>query len=1134
MVLLAAFKAVLARYTNQTDITVGTPIAGRDRTELADVVGYFVNSVTLRSNLDPAAPLSALIDTVRETVIDGLGHQTAPFDAVVSALNLPRDVSRNPIYQISFALNNQPRPVLRMAGLQGHRHPVATETAKFDLSLTFEEHEHGLAGTIEYSTDLFDASTIARLASHFQRWLQSALADPTRAIGRLAMLDDTETRQVLQAFNDTAVEFDLARCLPQLIEDQVARTPKATALVCGTRSLTYDALNRRANQLAHHLRALGVVPEQRVGVCLARGIDLVVAMLAVWKAGGAYVPLDPDAPAERLRFQVADASIRTLLTRESAERFGSDLDCVDPQEASLAARPDTNPVPAAAAEHLCYVIYTSGSTGQPKGVLIEHGGLVNNVCWQIREFGFTADDRFLQWTAATFDASMWEIWTPLVVGAVQIIADEDTRLDPALTLQLIRSQRVSFASTVPGFFSAMLTEIERSSGAESLPLRLICVGGEALDPVDARRWAARCDVELVNNYGPTETTIDATFERHVERLVADPAVTTIPIGRPMANTRAYIVDRFLQPVPVGIAGELYFAGAGIARGYLNRPELTAERFIADPFAAVPGARLYRTGDLGRFRVDGRIEFLGRTDHQIKLRGYRIELDEIESALRSCDGVTHATVILDRAPAEGPAYPDRLVGYVAPGALHPARLREQLALSLPSYMVPAIVVALGALPTLSNGKIDRKALPRPDASTHAALRSSGSEAGATNQPEGPIETQLERIWAETLGLPSVDPTASFFDLGGHSLLALKVMHRIEQQFGRQLRLAMLFSAPSVRQLARLIGEPGQAQDQRSSCVVAIRSTGARAPLFFVSGWGGAILGFNKLAGALDAEQPLYVLDTGAFDVRRTPVTSVEQVAGFMVHDLRQVQPEGPYYLGGFSQGGKFVYEVARQLVAAGQQVALLALMDVNAPGYPMRGRCPGASWPTSRRMTELSLRGSVSYVTTRVVFFYKQYTGQNNALFADDGSIAQSAVAQAMQQTADAITAAWKQYTPQSYPGRLLLITASIRQLRASVIDDDPELGWRGLIGGRIDVRRLECEHPRMMDPAHASALAGILSEFLQRRTADRCEGGSVAARAPGVHPLQRSGMASRPKRQANRGRRSNGRTPCRSSSVMRD
>jgi amino acid adenylation domain-containing protein len=819
MTLLALWQVLLMRYSGQIDLAVGAPIANRTRPALEGLIGCFVNTLVLRGDLSGEPSFRETLRRVREVCLTAYAHQDLPFEQLVEALQPARDLSRHPLFQVLFALQNAPLGVLELPDLVFELLPLSGATTKFDLSLALFEGPAGLEGVLEYCTDLFDASTITRLLGHLRMLAEGIVADPARALIDLPLLTAAARQQLLVDWNATPADDPQALVVHQLFEAQVARTPDAVAVVCATVHLSYHGLNVRANHLAHHLRHLGVAPDVRVGLALERSLEQVIALLGILKAGGAYVPLDPAYPAERLRFMLQDAQLPLLVTQHSltAKLPAADMARVWLDQAAWLRRPTQreNPVNHVAVDHLAYVIYTSGSSGQPKGTLLTQRGLGNIALDQARRWQVQAESRVLQFAALSFDAATSEIFMTLLGGATLCLGASDALLPSPALLQLMDAQAITTVTLPPSALAVL--------PPAALPrLRTLIVAGEACPPELVARWAA--GRQFINAYGPTEATIAACY------AVCSPDGRTPLIGRAFANVQLYVLDARGQPVPLGVSGELYIGGVGLARGYLNRPDLTAARFVPNPFVderrttqaegsglsyvlrPASNTRLYRTGDRVRYRPDGRLEFLGRVDQQIKLRGYRIELGEIAAVLVQHPAVCDA-VVLAREDAPGDL---RLVAYVVPrgderrrsndastapsSVQRPAsvipELRAFLHARLPDYMIPAIFVLLAALPLTPSGKIDRQALPAPDAIP------SGQEAGFV-APRTPIEDLLAQIWATLLRLERVSIHDRFFDLGGHSLLATQVIARVQAAFGVELPLRSLFETPTIAELAERI-------------------------------------------------------------------------------------------------------------------------------------------------------------------------------------------------------------------------------------------------------------------------------------------------------------------------------------------
>jgi amino acid adenylation domain-containing protein len=816
MTLLAAFQVLVYRYCGQEDVVVGSPIANRRRFELESLIGFFVNSLVLRADLSGNPTFKEALARVRDVCLGAYAHQDLPFEKLVEELKPERDQSRNPLFQVMFALQNATRP---FGGIYGLRiEPVELPTARslFDLSLFLRERKGRYVGYIEYSTDLFDRDRIERMTGHFRILLEGIVADPDRRIAVLPMLTQGERHQLLVEWNDTAADYPKNKCIHELFEEQVERTPDLIAVAFQGQHLTYRELNARANQLAHHLRGLGVGPEKLVGICVERSLEMVIGLLGILKAGGAYVPLDPTYPSERLKFMLEDAQASLVITLRSWARdhgplgrqsgrlsAGGDLGgvvCLDRDWQLIERESAENPKTDVAADNLAYVIYTSGSTGQPKGVAVEHRNTVNLLRWAKNIYTSRDLESVLASTSICFDLSVFELFVPLSWGGKIVLAEN--------ALSLIEHKitgNVTLINTVPSAMTAVL-----AAGRLPDAVRVVNLAGEPLRPdlVGQLYDSGNVD-EVYDLYGPTETTTYSTFTLRSANGRAT-------IGKPIADTRIYILDGYLQPVPVGVAGEIVIGGSGVARGYLNRPELTAERFIANCFGPRRDDRLYRTGDRGRYLRNGDIEFVGRMDNQVKIRGYRIELGEVEVVLREHPRVKESVVVavndgsslsqtgtrsLSSAQSELPERsdnPQSLVAYVVPkteAALSDAELRSFLKAKLPLYMVPEAVVVLGALPVSATGKIDRSRLPM--------LKPLMTDVAVVPRTE--IEQLLVQIWRDVLHLKTVGIHDNFFALGGHSLLAIQVVSRVREVFGKALPLAAIFDAPTIAALATTIEE-----------------------------------------------------------------------------------------------------------------------------------------------------------------------------------------------------------------------------------------------------------------------------------------------------------------------------------------
>ena len=787
MTLLAAFQTLLLRYTGQSDIVVGTALAGRTRTELEGLIGLFARTLAMRTDLSGDPTFSQLLARVREVTLGAYAHQELPFERLVEDLAPERSVSHAPIFQTMFLLQNAQRS-LTLPGLEVTRLATDNGAAQVDLTLSLGTGPQGLRGRIEYSTDLFDAGTIARMVRHYETLLRGIVAAPDQPLSALPLLPTEERQRMLVEWNATAAEFPREACVHQLIEAQAQRTPDAVAVVCDGRRLTYRELDAQATRLAGRLRAEGVGPDTLVGLCVDRSLEMVVGLIGILKAGGAYVPLDPAHPLDRLTYVLGDARVRVLVTEEQRraefERAVPRIITFAEGEGTAAAREPEAPTGTVTPEHLAYVMYTSGSTGRPKGVAVAHRSVVNVLDAMRRAPGLTAEDVFLAVTTLAFDIATLELLLPLSVGARLEVVTRDVATDgTALAARQVASGATAMQAT-PATWRLLI-----EAGWPGSPGFKILCGGEALRPDLASELGKR-GASLWNLYGPTEATIWCTV--HPVSAGDDPVL----IGRPIQNVECHILDGRLEPTPIGVPGELYVGGVALARGYLNRPELTAERFVANPFSIDPAARLYRTGDLARYRADGTIEYMGRLDHQVKLRGFRVEPGEIEAALAAHPDVASAVVVLRESSAENA----RLVAYLTPSdGGHPDtwRLQEFLRRQLPDYMVPTAFVVMERFPLTPNGKLDRTALPNPDLVERP-------DADAFVAPRTPMEALLAEVWQTLLGVERVSVRDNFFDLGGHSLLAMRAIARVEARTGCRLKPGDLIFQ-TLEQVAQLCGQ-----------------------------------------------------------------------------------------------------------------------------------------------------------------------------------------------------------------------------------------------------------------------------------------------------------------------------------------
>ena len=906
MLLLAVFQLLLHRYSGQSDILVGTPIANRQRTELESLIGFFVNTLVLRAQMKESDTAADLLDQVRQVALDAYAHQDVPFEQVVEALQPERTLAYSPLFQVMFVLQNAPMSTLEMSGVRLTPLALESKIAKFDLTLSMKETTQGLVGYWQYNSGLFEAETITRMAGHFETLLRGMVENVIQPISTIPLLSEFERHQLLVEWNNTTVEYPHHLCIHQLFEEQVEKIPDAIAIVFENQHLTYAELNTKANQLARYLQGLGVGPEVLVGICAKRSLEMIVGLLGILKAGGAYVPLDPENPPARLNFLLRDLPVQVLLTQ--ADLLASlppqtiPVFCLDRDWSTLGVTEVADLDTPTQPENLAYVIYTSGSTGVPKAVAVPHQA-VNRLVLNTNYIHLTAEDRIAQAANLAFDAATFEIWGALLNGGRVVILDKAVVLAPEeLTAYLARQKITTLFLT-----TALFNQLAHSVPHAFAGLKSLLFGGEAVEP----KWVQAvlekgAPANFIHVYGPTESTTFASWHR-VEAVSAD--ALTIPIGIPLANTQLYILDAYLQLVAVGIPGELHIGGAGLARGYLNRPDLTAEKFIANPFKE---GRLYKTGDLARYLPDGRIEYLGRIDHQVKIRGFRIELGEIEAVLSRHERVQQCVVIVREDPPDNKI----LLAYVVAGEVEVNALREFLKQQLPEYMVPSTFVRLEALPLTLNGKVDRRALPLP-----SAEKLNQSDFAP---PQTADQIMLARLFAESLHLPveQIGLNDNFFELGGHSLLAVQLIHRINKALAQDLKLADLFSVPTIAGLSRKLSGSAPPQTFTGQFLNIMRAGQAGAtPVILVGGF----QPLKWLLQELPPQLPIGWLHFRYFGQPFAPVIPLSKLAEHYTEELMAAFPTGRLILLGFSLGGLIALDVMQRLhTQHGRQVHGLLL------------------------------------------------------------------------------------------------------------------------------------------------------------------------------------------------------------------
>lgn len=1079
MLLLGAFKVLLSRYSRQHDIVVGSPIAGRTQIETEGLIGFFINTLILRTDLSGNPTFRQLLQKIRKVTLDAYAHQDMPLEKLVMELKPERSSSYAPLFQVMFVLQNAPAHPPELANISASHLDVGTETAKFDLILSITDTPQGLQTGFEYNADLFEDSTIGRMLEHLRTLLEAIALSPEQRISDLPLLPTSERRLLLEQWNEARSDYPQNKTIHQLFTEQASRTPDAVAVVDGQSQITYGELEQRANQLAHHLLSFGVLPDKGIGLYLDRSIDCIAALLAILKAGGAYVPLDRSYPRERLAFMIQDADLQIIITRgdlrQQLPEFQGQTVCLDECRSHIEALPWTPPEDAAQAENLAYIIYTSGSTGKPKGTCIPHRAVARLVL-NTNYAPLNSTDVLAQISNVSFDAATWEIWGALLNGGKLVIFSKDTFLSPTVFGEQIRAHGIT------GMFltSALFNQMARENPGSLNNLRHLIFGGEVADPKSVQEVLRKAPAtRLLNAYGPTETT---TFALCHEIESCDGHLS-VPIGKPISNTEVYVLDEHRQPVPIGVTGELYIGGDGLARGYLNRPELTSERFVPHPFKSDPDARLYKTGDLVRFLPSGDIDFVSRIDFQVKIRGFRVELGEIESVLTQHAGVKQCIVV---AREDGPTRNKRLVAYcVINSEKLPAvsALREYLLDKLPDYMIPAFFVRLEQLPLTPNGKVNRAALPPPE--------TGASEKTEKLQSRNATEEQLTRIWENVLGVSPVGIRDNFFELGGHSLLAVQLIAQIQKTFGKKLSVSTIFQYRTVEQLSQLLREEGAALP--GSSIVEIQSKGSRPPLIFVHGVGGGMFwGYTNLSHCLGQDQPVYALKSRGMD-GQAEFATIEEMAAQYVADLRAFQPEGPYYLGGYCFGGVVAYEMAQQLLAQGHEVAMLSLVNCGPPNsqYSRFRWTPvltakfmknllywagnSLRWKPEQRREFIQWKWRV--VQKRFSRFLGQPKPDSRRKLDVETFVDLSAYPEDQQKLWQTHILALMNYHPKPYQGHITLFRSKGHQLFCSF---DHLYGWGEFARQGVTVRVVACPHEGILEEPHVQRVAAQLKELMDQ------------------------------------------------------
>ena len=1088
MTLFAAFNTLLYRYSGQEDILVGSPIANRNRDEIEGLIGFFVNTLVLRTQMEGDPSFRELVGRVREMALEAYAHQDLPFEKLVEDLQPDRSPSYPPIFQVLFVLQNASKEKVEIPSLKVSRIPVQSGTVQFDLVFSVMETAEGLKCSFDYNSDLFESRTISQNINSFKSLVKAIIENPDQSIGKMQILSDSEEQSLLQQSNHVRTEYKPDKCLHRLFEERVVRTPNAVALSFEDKQLTYSDLNARANQLAHFLRKQGVGTDTLVGICMERSLEMIVAILGVLKAGGAYLPLDLAYPNERIEFILEDAKTKVLLTQKHLKEelpLEEKVIALDSEWDRISKESSEN-MPGSSPEDLAYVIYTSGSTGNPKGVMISHYNVVRLFQSTQDWYGFNENDVWTMFHSYAFDFSVWEIWGALLYGGRLVVIPYMVSRAPDQFHKLLVKERVTVLNQTPSAFRQLMQADESSKDPEKLHLRLVIFGGEALELQSLKPWYDRHGDEpskLVNMYGITETTVHVSYRPLKEADVH--SGTGSVIGVPLPDLQLYVLDKFMKLAPIGVCGEIYVGGDGLARGYLKRPELTADRFLRNPFSQDPKTRLYKTGDLARRLWSGDLEYLGRIDHQVKIRGFRIELGEIESVIIRFKGIREVVVIL----REDNRQDKRIVAYIVMDpevdAPKPSDLRAFLKQYLPEYMLPSAFVTLDKIPLTTNGKVDRVALPLPD-------QIAAESEGGFLAPRDPLELQLTKIWEKLLRVKRIGIRDNFFDLGGHSLLAVQLFTQIEKMTGKNLPLVTLFQAPTVEQLATILRDEGWIAPWSS--LVAIQPGGSRPPFYCVHGVGGNIVEYLHLARYLGEDQPFYGIQAQGLDGKRPRHNTAEEMAAHYIVEIRALQPEGPYFLGGSSFGGSVAYEIARQLHAQGQKVGLLALFDTNGPGY---GKLLPTTTYFKKRLYELKqrvemhlsnlallepenrpeyVREKAGKVRKRIRIRFREFKR------AVRKKMGMAPLPMAIKRVQESGNRAADIYVPQPYQGKVTLFRAT---QQPKGIYPDPTLGWEKLALGGLEIHDVPGHHGAIVREPRVRLLAKKLNECLKKNQEDK-------------------------------------------------
>lgn len=1044
IVLLSAFQLLLLRYTSQEDVVIGCRLEDFATSDDGHA-NSSQNAFLLRADLSGDPTFRDLMSRVYAGALEVTAQGGSSLAELMEELTSRLGVQA-PTFQVSFSYGRGTSQLEREAAAS----QIIIPEVPVDLHLGIEDDGEDLALRILYNQDLFEAASIDRTFQNLETLLRGVAQNPDHRVSNVPILTEEEERRILVEWNGNVQEYARDKCLHQLVEAVAERDPERPAVIWGDSQLAYGEFNRRANQLAHYLRKRGVGPNVRVAICLEPTFDFAISLLAVMKAGAACVPLDPKYPQERLAYMLEDVQARVLLTQKGVLAGEAPEGCQTLIRANIAAalagEPKSNPESGVTPTDIAYVIYTSGSTGKPRGVLLPHAGLVNYVTVMSKKFGLGSGDRVLQFCSISFDIAVEETFTTWASGASLVLRRAEMPLAVPEFLAWVERQQITILDLPTAYWHEWVHHFPELKKPLPRSLRLVIVGGERASAKACAAWSQATDgrVRWINTYGPTEASISVTsFELN---SAGGPTPDTIPIGRPLANCRVYLLDKRLNLVPMGIPGELHIGGVCVAQGYHNRPELTREKFVPDPFSIEPGARLYKTGDMARYLPSGEIEFLGRGDDQVKIRGFRVELGEIEATLAKHPHVREVAVVA----REDSAGDKRLITYlVAVQGAKPTstELRHYLQQQLPDYMVPSTFVLLQAMPLTPNGKINRRGLPVPQ------IESSSDETAVARDA---FQAQLVKIWEEVLGKKPIGIRDNFFELGGHSLLAARLMHRLGQAVGKTLPLAMLFEAPTIERLAATLRHDGWSQHWSS--LVPIQPGGSHAPFFCIHGVGGNVVGFYELGRRMAPDHPFYGLQSRGLDGKDPGHVTIEEMATRYLDEIRTVQPRGPYSFGGFSFGGLVAYEMAQQLVARGEEVGLLVLFDTY----------PGDLKSVTASLVNLLLTPSWRH------WFHDLPKAVRKRIRR---GVRGWGMPQHLTEIRDSNRAAADRYVLRPYRGKATLVRAVEQSLRSG--SDDPHAAWKSLVGS-LEVHSIPGNHYEILVEPQVERLAECLKACIDK------------------------------------------------------